>query len=378
MNKNYWPSILKSGIFLKFHIILPFFLFSFLLNAPLLKAQQASDFYVFSDTFDKGRPGGFMGAKAGVSLTVDSNCAEMPFKGASCLKVQADGTEAWSGLYIRYSKTGRQKDNKDLFANLNPYNYLVFYARSDKEYIAAKMGMGEHGEYSKEEGKIPLTKEWKRYVIELDKGDRSSVNGLFLLVFEGAGTVFLDEIKYTDKNTALAGDMAFLVRKTPLDSTAFYIYADKMINGIPTGYMGSKNGTSIKFDPAYSNNPYEGPKCIKVEIEKGEDWRGLHIQFTGRWNASLSGKEPLPDLTKYKKLIFYARTDGPNLSIPEIGVGTGDPLTEEKVSDTYIEVDKNWRKYEINIKGIELTRVNTLLFMVLPVGMFYLDEIRFK
>jgi hypothetical protein len=341
-------------------------------------AQEVKEFTIYSDKFEAGSASGRMGAKNAAGLKIDPSCTEMPFKGQHCLKITADGTEAWSGVQIQYINDWRTPKTKGPYANLVPYKYLVFYARSDKDYNITKIGMGGAGEFPKDEGKVPLTKDWKRYVMELGPGKRDSVNALFMVVFEGAGTIYLDDIKYADKNLPLEkSDIVYQERQAKMDSTAYYIYADKFINGSPSGYMGNKNGTSIKFDPDWKTNAYEGPKCIKVEVLPGEEWRGLHIQFTGKWNAGLTGKEPLPDLTKYKKLVFYIRTDGPEMSIPEIGVGSKD-AGEELISDTYIEANKTWKRHEISIKGLELNRVNTLLFMVLPVGTFYLDEIRFS
>jgi hypothetical protein len=346
----------------------------FFLNA---KAQTPKEYSIYNDKFEAGGPTGTMGAKNAAGLKIDQSSTETPFKGQHCLKITADGTEPWSGVQMQYINEWRTKKTKGPFANLAPYKYMVFYARSDKDYTIAKIGMGGAGEFAKEEGKVPLTKEWKRIVIELGPGKRDSVNGLFMLVFEGAGTVYLDEIKYEDKNLIPdKNDVVYQERQAKMDSTAYYIYADKFINGLPTGYMGNKNGSSIKLDPDCKNNPYEGPKCIKVEVLPGEEFRGLHIQYTGKWNAGLSGRETLPDLTKYKKLVFYIRTDGPEFSIPEMGVGSKD-AGEEMIIDTYIEATKVWKRHEINIKGNEFTRVNTLLYMLLPVGTFYLDEIRF-
>ena len=164
--------------------------------------------------------------------------------------------------------------------------------------------------------------------------------------------------------------------KTKMDSTAFYIYADKFINGSPSGYYGSKNGSSIKLDPDWKVNPYEGLKCIKVEVLPGETYRGLFIHSAGKWSAALTGKEALPDLTKYRKLVFYIRTDGLEMSIPEIGIGSKE-AGEEIISDTFIDATKKWTRHEISIKGNDLVRINNLLFIVLQEGTFYLDEIQF-
>jgi hypothetical protein len=151
--------------------------------------------------------------------------------------------------------------------------------------------------------------------------------------------------------------------------------------GIPSGFMGEKNGISINMDPDYRVNPYLGPKCLKFTIDNKETWRGLHIFSSGKWNVMLqdAAKEKLPDMSKYSAIEFYARAEGTKQKpfvLPTIGMGAGD-MMEEQVTDVYLEFGPEWKKYTISLKGIDRAKVNTLLFMVLPEGTFYLDEIRY-
>jgi hypothetical protein len=167
----------------------------------------------------------------------------------------------------------------------------------------------------------------------------------------------------------------------PQEVESYYIYSDYFKHGIPTGFMGEKDGKSMKIDINWKDKPFKGDNCMKITTDNSEAWRGLHIQFTGAWNVSLRPDQKLADLSTYEKLEFYARAEeteaGPYI-LPEIGVGGGGgELSEEKVSDTFLEIGTDWKKYSINIKGADLARVNTLLYMVLPTGTIYLDEIRF-
>lgn len=161
---------------------------------------------------------------------------------------------------------------------------------------------------------------------------------------------------------------------------SYYIYSDYFKHGIPTGFMGEKDGKSMKLDVSCKDNPYKGENCLKITTDNSEAWRGLHIQFTGAWNISLKADQKLPDLSSYEKLEFYARAEetesGPYI-LPEIGVGGGGAPETDKVDDTFLEIGTEWKKYSISIKGADLPRVNTLLYMVLPTGTLYLDEIRF-
>ncbi|MBX9852852.1 MAG: hypothetical protein K2X86_14000 [Cytophagaceae bacterium] len=167
--------------------------------------------------------------------------------------------------------------------------------------------------------------------------------------------------------------------KVTQEPAVFNVFTDKWENGIPTGFMGEKNGTSLKLDDAWKTNPYKGEKCIKFAVDNSENWRGIHIQFTGAWNVSLDEKTKLADLTGYDKLEFYARAETKDNSIyvlPEIGVGGGGGA-EDKKNDTFIEIGPEWGKHTLSLKGMDLKRMNTLLYMVLPEGTLYMDEIRF-
>ncbi|MFL5728841.1 MAG: hypothetical protein ACJ75J_05065 [Cytophagaceae bacterium] len=157
----------------------------------------------------------------------------------------------------------------------------------------------------------------------------------------------------------------------------FYVYSDKWENGIPTGFMGEKNGVSMKIEEV-SEGAHTGSKCVKIVCDKSEAWRGLHVQYTGTWNVALQPTTKLPDLTGYEKLEFYARAETTEDAyvLPEIGMGGGDNK-EDKRNDTFLDIGHKWKKYSINLHGTDLHRINTLLYMVLPTGTLYLDEIRY-
>ncbi len=362
----------------KLYSLLFFVGFSLLVQ---VKATAGNDYYVYSDKFDNGSPSGIMGASNGKSLTIDPFNKENPLKGENCLKVTANGEEAWSGVFIQKGGTWRETiDPAVPLADLTGKKYFVFSARSDKNYTIGKIGMGEGKEPTKGEAKINLTATWQRFVMELPGGDYSRVNGLLLLVFESAGSVYLDEVFYAGDDFApQSTDIVYKERKEPLDPTSFYIFADKFENGIPSGMMGEKNGKSLKLDDNCKNNPYLGTKCLQFKVDNSEAWRGVYILYTGAWNPALPENAKLVDLSGYDKLEFYARADVKDSDpyiIGEIGVGAGDKI-EDKRAETYVEVGSTWKKYTISLKGANLKTVNSLLFIVLPVGTLYLDEVRF-
>lgn len=348
----------------------------------LTGANAANEYYVYSDKFDNGVASGIMGSNNGSSLQIDPSSKDNPLKGEYCLKMSAGGAESWTGVFVQKGGTWKATlDPMTPLADLTGKKYFVFSARSDKNYTIGKIGMGEGTDPTKGESKIDLTAKWQRYVLELPLNqDYTKVNGLLLVVFDSPGAIYLDEVFYAgDDFKPAATDIVYQERKEPLDPTSFYIYADKFENGVPSGYMGSSDGKSIKLDENCRTNPYLGPKCMKFTVNNSETWRGLYILYTGSWNAALTEDAKLADLSGYDKLEFYARADvkgsEPYL-INEIGVGTGDKR-EDKRADTYVEVGPTWKKYTINLKGANFKTVNSLLFVVLPVGTLYLDEVRF-
>jgi hypothetical protein len=343
--------------------------------------QAENDYYVYSDKFDNGSPSGIMGAANGSSLQINPSCKDNPFKGDDCLKIQASGAEAWSGLFVQTGGTWRGSiDSLVPLANLTGKKYLVFDIRSDKDMKLPKIGMGEGKEATKSEAGISVTTKWQRYVFELPSKGLERVNGLLLVVFEGAGVIYLDEVFYTDASfQPSSSDIVYKERAEPLDPTSFYIFSDKFDNGIPSGYSGEKNGASLKLDDNCRTNPYLGPKCIKITTDNSEAWRGMFIFFSGKWTAEMGEKDKTIDLSAYDKLEFYARSDSKSSTpyiIKEIGVGNGGG-SEEKRSEEIIEIGQTWKKYIINLKGMELKKINTLIYFWLPEGTLYLDEIRY-
>jgi hypothetical protein len=351
---------------------------NFTLN-HLVKAQN--EYYVYSDKFDNGSPSGIMGASNGKSLQIDPSCKDRPYKGDNCLKVTASGEEAWSGLFIQKAGTWSEGLDPSLpLADLTGKKYFVVSARSDKNYTIDKIGMGEGKELSTGEANIALTNNWQRFVFELPPREFKRINALLLIVFKNAGVIFLDEVFYADANFQPAStDIVYKERTEPLDPTSFYVYSDKFDNGIPSGYSGEKNGASLKLDENCKNNPYLGPKCIKIVTDKSEAWRGMFIFYSGKWTAEMGEKDKTVDLSAYDKLEFYARSDSKSSEpyiIKEIGVGNGGG-NEEKRSEEIIEIGETWKKYTINLKGMDLKKINTLIYFWLPEGTLYMDEIRY-
>jgi len=174
----------------------------------------------------------------------------------------------------------------------------------------------------------------------------------------------------------------YKINSVTQESDDYYVYSDSWVHGIPTGFMGEKDGKSIVLNDAWKENPYKGDKCIKMTVNPNvEAWRGLHIQFKGTWNVGLDEKTVLPDLSEYDVFEFYAKAiPGPGKDIyliEEIGVGQLDKVEGAMFKDTFLEIGEDWKRYTIKLKKGELKRVNTVLYFTLPEGTLFLDEIKY-
>lgn len=340
---------------------------------------QNDKYYVYSEGFVNCKPSGKMGAWGASSLSMDSMYTSSPFEGEKCLKLSTTGDESWAGVAIQAAGSWKtQVKDKSKLANLEGYSHLVINLRADEDYTLAKIGFGEQSEGNAEEGQIALTKEWKKVVFELHGLTLKEQNGLLNIVFVGKGTVYLDEVYFAKNYTPTSDAQVFKRRKGSLDTNSYWVYSDKWEKAIPTGFMGDVDAKSIKMNDAYRTNAYYGPKCIQLDIKEGVDnWRGIHFQHTGGWNAAIDPERELPNLEEYDYLEFYARTDDDDpFVITDVGMGTGG-LFEEPRTVSYVEITKEWTRVRIRLRNAKLDRVNTLFSIMLPTGTLYLDEIRY-
>jgi hypothetical protein len=159
------------------------------------------------------------------------------------------------------------------------------------------------------------------------------------------------------------------------DSTRFYIYSDKFDHGYPSGYMGEKNGSSIKADGKWTQDPFSGTNCFKVTVTGTESWAGVYIQNGGTFLSMGGNKMRLANLTGYDKLVFYARSEKV-MTLDAVGMGeTSEPT--EKLSG--VDIGTKWKKYEIKVKGMDLSKINGLFYFVFTeAGTVYFDEIYYE
>jgi hypothetical protein len=153
-------------------------------------------------------PSGWMGDYG--DLKVKDVWSENPHSGTTCIqwKYSAKGANGagWTGVYWQNPSNnwGSKKGGYDLTGAKK----LTFWARGEKGgEIIAEVGVGGiTGKYADtdkvSEGPIVLTKEWKKYEINVSAADLTYVSGGFFWVAkaedmpEGGMTFYLDDIRF--------------------------------------------------------------------------------------------------------------------------------------------------------------------------------------
>jgi len=159
------------------------------------------------------------------------------------------------------------------------------------------------------------------------------------------------------------------------------VYADNAPQPwVPTGWMG--NTEKLELDMESTDSPHTGRTVIEVNYKAFDNWVGV------AWQNPLNDWGDLPggyNLTGAEKLTFWARgkKGGEKISFA-VGILKDDreyydtafgELKDVKLSD-------KWKKYTINLKGKDLSRIKTPFVWTLgspglPVS-FYLDDIQFE
>jgi hypothetical protein len=148
---------------------------------------------------------------------------------------------------------------------------------------------------------------------------------------------------------------------------------------IPSGYMGNYGAISIKES---DDQPHSGQACLKVTYSAAGDWGGVVWQSPANdWGNAPGGF----DLTGAKKLTFWARgaKGGERVSF-----GYGIIGKDKKFFDTGkgslgpITLGADWKEYEFDLSGQDLTRIKSGFYWTLggqgePVS-FYLDDIQYE
>ena len=307
--------------------------------------------------------------------------------------------QGWAGIY--WQSSANNWGTKNTGYDLTGFNKLVFKARGKNggEVVNKfKVGgiirnpQGKKFPYPDslevEYGPVRLTKEWEEYSINLAGKDLSYVNGGFCVVFnadqvEGEQTIYLDDIYYTyDPN---------LKEEEAKITFPFYVYADATSldnHFCPSGWMPATAARDLKLDVKCKDNPYSGDTCIRIEYRNnsGTRWAGIY------WQNPPNNWGTIPNagynLQGAKKLTFWARGEKGGEVINEFkvgGIASGEYPDSDSASIGPIQLTKEWKKYEIDLRGKDLTYITggfcwaTNIDVNDPEGIvFYLDEIRYE
>lgn len=145
---------------------------------------------------------GWMGEIAAIGL--DEKCTVQPHSGATCMKVEFNSRTGFGGI------AGQNPPNDwgDVpgGVDLTGATQLTFWARGEKggELVSFKMGiLGSEKKYPDschaETPEIRLTRDWKKYTIDLTGKDLSRIKTGFVWAVAGHGepvTFYLDDIAY--------------------------------------------------------------------------------------------------------------------------------------------------------------------------------------
>lgn len=186
---------------------------------------------------------------------------------------------------------------------------------------------------------------------------------------------------------------------SPSSESAFYIYqdADSPDNHYaPTGYMGDIG--DIHLTETFEGNPHSGLTSIRVIYDAqgiGPNecsypppckWAGVYWQEPpNNWGKDKSLAGSGFDLSRYNRLLFWARADKPCTITFKVG-GISEPYGDSLVYPRSIDAQltTNWQEFEIGLSGADLTHIIGGFAWVTnwdtnPNGAtFYLDDIRFE
>ncbi len=192
---------------------------------------------------------------------------------------------------------------------------------------------------------------------------------LFLYAYDGAGN-------------AATANVPLLVKGKVRTPMPFHVYRDGFegMPWVPSGWMGSTE--LLTLDGDHTGNPYEGKACIQMHFTGGVGtWVGVAWQHpANNWGDQEGGY----DLTGATHLELWARGE---YGVEKISIGVGllgkDKAHPDsaKTSVEDIRLKKEWQRYRIRLKRLDLSSIKTGFVVILsgrrPDVTIYLDNIRF-
>ncbi len=339
-----------------------------LFGCSILNFTVAQDLVIVDNGQINGKFSEKIGAKDGFSISTSN---EKDF-----LNIKLSGEESWAGAYLIPNSLGETAT-----MDLSGYKYFVFKIRSNDVPVIEKIGFGKGGEISEIMRNFVVSSSWKKIVMELPPG-MTKQRALFSLITVKKASFDIAEVRYTNNLPKADENTTFLMSSpyNKLSNTAAnYVYSEGFETGAPSGYSGEKNGLSMAIDDKCMESPFMGRYCIKINVDDKESWRALFVQVSGKWTTELNKNTKLPDLSAYKKLVFYAKSTTKDYLLPEVGFGgKSNVFSQEQRNIVFLEISNKWKRFEIDLRGLEKKSVNDVMILVLREGTLFLDEIRFE
>lgn len=161
---------------------------------------------VYANCDDKDKrlwaPSGWMGSVDFIEF--EEGCKENPHGGSTCIKVTFTDPKKWGGIV--WQNPAENWGDEPGGVDLTGAKQLVIWARGEKggENISVKMGgLGRDKPYFDTAAvgreNVHLSKDWKRYTLQLGGKNLERVISGFVFSVEGKGPetiVYLDDIQY--------------------------------------------------------------------------------------------------------------------------------------------------------------------------------------
>ncbi len=175
--------------------------------------------------------------------------------------------------------------------------------------------------------------------------------------------------------------------ETALANDRFYVYSSHFPREErfhPTGYMGDT--LDLDLSEARIKTPSNSERCLRVTYrprgEKG--WVGLYWQNPpDNWGDMRGGY----NLTGAERLTFWIKggEGARRVSAVKVGGIMGEHSDTASYTSHPIRLTDRWRKYEIDLKGLDLRYISGGFAIILNSndfhssgGEFYIDEIRYE
>ncbi|MBS1807447.1 MAG: hypothetical protein JST84_04570 [Acidobacteria bacterium] len=188
----------------------------------------------------------------------------------------------------------------------------------------------------------------------------------------------------------LGAHLSFQNNQSKTSSSPWYIYKDGDFTGNHgewTNGMPKEVGQMLRLSLVDKTDPYSGSTAIRVDVDfRPPMWCGIAVASAPDYWGETPG--PGYDLSRAKKLVFYAKGDKGGESIQIKTAITGDKKFGDSArtpaATPWITLKKEWTRYELPLeyKRSELKRVITPFVFVTsrdhntaPTITFYLDEI---